>query len=132
MNYKLFDDGALDAHIRRLSLTSPPSPPRRRPLSQGDSQVGVFSEIGYRESATDREEGVVAFFDPVPGFGFVIPAGSDPADKTANLYLSIHALKRSGLLSIEKGTKIAFRREQSRHAGRKAECQDIRLLDDAA
>jgi cold shock CspA family protein len=93
--------------------------------------VGVHSEIGYREVAADREEGVVAFFDLVRGYGFVTPAGADPADKSAGLYLSIHALKRAGISLLAKGDRIEYRKEASKYPGRKPEAQDIRLMQAA-
>jgi cold shock CspA family protein len=128
--FKLFDDPDLDQHIRLLSLQSSQTPALERrepPLpKKGVLNVGVFAETGYRESG-DREEGVVAFFDVVRGFGFVIPAGTDATDKSAHLYLSVHALKRAGISSLAKGDKITFRREESRHVGRKAEAQQIEM-----
>jgi cold shock CspA family protein len=54
-----------------------------------------------------REEGTVAFFDATRGYGFCVPGGADPTDKSQNLYISIHALKRAGL-SFNKGDKIGF------------------------
>jgi cold shock CspA family protein len=93
--------------------------------------MGVHSEIGYREAA-DREQGVVAFYDPRKNFGFAIPDGADPTDRTQSLYISGAALARSGVGALEKGDRIRFRREQPRHKGRKCEVQDVELVEKAA
>ena len=67
----------------------------------------------------------------VRGFGFVVPAGTDATDKSQHLYLSAHALRRAGIASVEKGARIEYRKKVSRHAGRKPECQDVRLIEAA-
>jgi cold shock CspA family protein len=78
----------------------------------------------------DREEGTIVFFDHARGFGFCAADGTDPTDKSRNLYVSVHALRRAGLLSLNKGDRISFRREKRQ--GRKDEVQDIRVISPAA
>jgi cold shock CspA family protein len=136
MIYRLFDDAALDAHIHKLqgilkvpSQCQPrrksPSQPPKRPSPKGVSMI-------HSEESADREEGVIKFFDATRGFGFCCPVGCDPDDKSATLYVSAHAVKRANLASLDKGDKIRYRREVSKHPGRKPECQQIELLGKAA
>lgn len=77
---------------------------------------------------TNREEGIVQFFDKIRGFGFCTPAGDDPSDKSKSLFISGYAVKRAGLSSLGKGARIVFRREKSGQ-GRRDEVQDIELVD---
>jgi cold shock CspA family protein len=131
---RLFDDDAIDAHLRALSAhkTLQPTPPKRPSSKEGVLNVGVFSEIGYRESAADREEGIVRWFDQVREMGFVAPLGVDPADRANHLFLAGPALRRSGWVSVEKGDRITYRRQEARQPGKKAECQEIEIVERAA
>ena len=72
---------------------------------------------------------MIAFYDQAKGFGFACPAGVDPADKSRHLYVSVHALRRAGSASLNKGDRIEYRKEVPKYAGRKSECQDIMLLE---
>jgi cold shock CspA family protein len=94
--------------------------------------MGVHADIGYRESAADREQGKIVFFDVVRGFGFCCPDSADPTDKSQHLYVSVHAVKRAGLTSLSKGDTITCVREQSRHPGQKPEVQQIGIVERAA
>jgi cold shock CspA family protein len=79
-----------------------------------------------------REEGRVVFFNTAKEFGFCAPEGTDAGDRTQNLFISGYALKRAGIATLNKHDKISFRKEISKHPGRRPECQDIRLLDEIA
>jgi cold shock CspA family protein len=61
----------------------------------------------------------------------VASAFAPETEKGNHLYISVHAVKRSGLASLDRGDKIRFRREVSKYPGRKAECQDIEILERA-
>jgi cold shock CspA family protein len=76
-----------------------------------------------------REEGTIAFYDASKGFGFCVPDGVDPADKSLHCYISAHALRRAGISSLASGDRISFRREK--RTSRKDETQDI-VLEKAA
>jgi cold shock CspA family protein len=119
MNYKPFlEDARLCAHIESLQPKPTPAPRRKRnnhPMN----------------TPANTETGTIAFFDARKSFGFCIPDGADPTDRSQSLYVSGAALQRAGIATIEKGTRIRYRREQPKHAGRKCETQDIRLLDAA-
>jgi cold shock CspA family protein len=79
-----------------------------------------------------REEGTIAFYDATRGFGFAIPDGAEPTDKSQHLYVSGYAVKRARLASLDRGDRITYRREVSKHVGRKAECQQIEVIERAA
>jgi 'Cold-shock' DNA-binding domain len=63
MNYKLFDDRALDAHIRALSLDKSPPLKRQTPKKELKSMftgvVKMFSERGF--GFITRDDGSGAF-----------------------------------------------------------------------
>lgn len=78
---------------------------------------------------SEREEGVVCWFNSSRAMGFVAPAGVDAADRANHLFLAGAALRRSGLTSVQAGDRITYRREAPRKLGNKSEAQDIIKLE---
>jgi cold shock CspA family protein len=79
----------------------------------------------------ERETGVVIFYAADKGFGFVCPSGTSETDEAQHLYINGFAVRRAGIASLEKGDLITYRREVSKYAGRKNECQQIELIEKA-
>lgn len=77
-----------------------------------------------------RETGVICFFDHVRNFGFVQPEGSTGREN--NVFVSLAAVKRSRLETLDKGDKISFRREESQRRPGTFEAQQIALIEKAA
>jgi cold shock protein len=77
--------------------------------------------------------GRVKFYDQVRGFGFLTPDGVADEDRARHVYLHVAALRRSGLLSLKAGQRVAFELQPGRKPGMKDEAAAIRiLLDEAA
>jgi cold shock CspA family protein len=69
----------------------------------------------------------------VRGFGFVVPTGVADQDRDRNVYCHVAALRRSGLLSLKAGQRVAFELQPARKPGQKDEAATVRiLLDEAA
>lgn len=59
--------------------------------------------------------GVVKFFNPAKGFGFISP--DDGAD---DVFVHISAVQAAGLAGLDKGDRVAFELEMDRRSGRSA------------
>jgi cold shock protein len=81
---------------------------------------------------SDERSGTVAFFDAAKGFGFIVPDGTSPSERDRHLFVHANAIQRSGLETLTKGQRVAFRIQEPFRPGKKHEAQDLRLLDEAA
>jgi CspA family cold shock protein len=59
--------------------------------------------------------GTVKFFNPAKGFGFI-----SPHDGSADVFVHISAVERSGLSGLEDGDEVSFELEQDRRSGKLA------------
>ncbi len=80
--------------------TAQPRPPREnrfRPRDNGGGQ-------GYADGggATETLDGVVKWYDPARGFGFILPN-----DGGKDIFIHVTALRRSGLDGLEPGSRCA-------------------------
>jgi CspA family cold shock protein len=66
--------------------------------------------------------GIVKWFNPTKGFGFVAPE-----DKSKDVFIHISALERAGLTALAEGQKIEYEIGAGRD-GRTA-AENIRLVD---
>jgi CspA family cold shock protein len=89
--------------------TAAPRPPR-------DSRSRGRDEVG----ATEALDGVVKWYDPGRGFGFVLPN-----DGGKDIFVHITALRRSGLEGLEPGQAVRMKVAQAR---RGREAASIELL----
>jgi cold shock CspA family protein len=60
--------------------------------------------------------------------GFVAPDGTDPRDRSSQLFVHMMALQRAGLDDISIGAKISYAVRRAKFAGGKPECQEIELV----
>jgi cold shock protein len=81
---------------------------------------------------SDECSGTVAFFDVERNFGFIVPDGTSPNERDRHLFVHGNAVSRSGLSTLAKGQRVAFRVSEPRRPGMKNEAQGLRLLDEAA
>lgn len=51
----------------------------------------------------DKAKGTVKWFDPVKGYGFI-----QPDDGTADVFVHISDVQRSGLSNLNEGQKLSF------------------------
>jgi CspA family cold shock protein len=58
-------------------------------------------------------EGVVKWFDPKKGFGFI-----QPADGTKDVFVHVSAVERAGLYELREGQKVSYQLVQDRKTGR--------------
>lgn len=95
--------------------TAAPRPPREgRPRGRDNGSGG--GEAGPAESL----DGVVKWYDPARGFGFILPN-----DGGKDIFVHITALRRSGLEGLEPGQPVRMMVSQAR---RGREASSIELL----
>jgi len=103
------------------------APPSARPPRAGPS--GPRSFDGPRRPAGPPREtmgagsGVVKWFNPTKGFGFI-----QPSDGGSDVFVHISAVERAGLGSLADGQPISYDLEQDRRTG-KASATNLRLED---
>jgi len=57
--------------------------------------------------------GVVKWFNPTKGFGFIQPEGGGP-----DVFVHISAVERSGLGSLNEGQRVSFELERDKRSGK--------------
>lgn len=87
--------------------TAAPRAPRENRLRGRDGQ-------GDPPGATESLDGVVKWYDPARGFGFVLPN-----DGSKDIFVHITALRRSGIEMLEPGQAVRMTVAQARR-GREA------------
>jgi CspA family cold shock protein len=70
-------------------------------------------------------EGVVKWFDPKKGFGFI-----QPADGTKDVFVHVSAVERAGLYELREGQKVSYQLVQDRKTGRSS-AGNLQVLDAA-
>ncbi|MGE0766578.1 MAG: cold-shock protein [Hyphomicrobiaceae bacterium] len=57
-----------------------------------------------------RQTGIVKFFNPTKGFGFITPetGGKD-------VFVHVTAVERSGLTGLDEGMRVSFETEPDKH-----------------
>ncbi|HEV7157216.1 MAG TPA: cold-shock protein [Caulobacteraceae bacterium] len=71
--------------------------------------------------AVGAGSGVVKWFNPTKGFGFIQPNGGG-----ADVFVHISAVERAGLSSLSEGQTISYDLEQDRRSG-KSSATNLRL-----
>ncbi|SLN31197.1 cold-shock protein [Oceanibacterium hippocampi] len=68
-----------------------------------------------------RVNGTVKFFNQARGFGFITPDTGD-----GDVFVHISALERSGVASVDEGSKVSFEIEDDRR-GRGKQATNLQL-----
>jgi CspA family cold shock protein len=107
---------------------APPSarPPRSGPPGGArsfDRQDGPRRPAGPPRETMGAGSGVVKWFNPTKGFGFI-----QPSDGGSDVFVHISAVERAGLGSLADGQPISYDLEQDRRTG-KASATNLRLED---
>ncbi|WP_374573665.1 cold-shock protein [Phenylobacterium sp.] len=68
-------------------------------------------------------EGVVKWFNPVKGFGFIQPSGGG-----GDVFVHISAVERAGLSSLNEGQRVSFELTQDRRTG-KTSATNLQISD---
>ena len=101
-----------------LEVTGSSPVPPRAPRPAGGAPR--FNRGPVRE-AVGAGSGVVKWFNPTKGFGFIQPAGGG-----ADVFVHISAVERAGLTSLSEGQSVAYDLEQDRRSG-KSSATNLRL-----
>jgi cold shock CspA family protein len=115
----LFDDSAIDAHLRRLSMgRSLQRPAPRR----------------HQKEALKMYLGTIAWFNKDKNFGAVRPdAMIDGIDRDEDIFIPPGVARKTGLSSqITQGQRVEFGLRPSRRDQGKMEVDHIRILDPIA
>jgi cold shock protein len=104
--------------------SGPPSARSHRPA--GGARGFERSERGSPQRGGDRVaagpgSGVVKWFNPTKGFGFI-----QPNDDGGDVFVHISAVERAGLRGLDEGQPISYEIEQDRRTG-KASATNLRL-----
>lgn len=106
--------GRAATHVIELDeSTAQPRPPRENRFRQRDD-----GHAG--DGASEMLEGVVKWYDPARGFGFILPN-----DGGNDIFIHVTALRRSGLDGLEPGQPVRMSVSQAR---RGREASQITLL----
>lgn len=103
-------------------LGAGPAPRRAAPSYGAPARRGPPPERGGRApgAVTGSGHGVVKWFNPVKGFGFIQPAGGG-----GDVFVHVSAVERAGLHGLNEGQTIAYDIEQDRSG--KASAVNLRL-----
>jgi CspA family cold shock protein len=78
---------------------------------------------GQRREPAGSGSGIVKWFNPTKGFGFI-----QPSDGGSDVFVHISAVERAGLGSLADGQAVSYDLEQDRRTG-KASATNLRLND---
>jgi CspA family cold shock protein len=112
---------AIDLEVTGFSDV--PRTPRPPPPSRGgfDRRGQDGGGRGGARDAVGAGSGVVKWFNPTKGFGFIQPSGGG-----ADVFVHISAVERAGLSSLAEGQSISYDLEQDRRSG-KSSATNLRL-----
>jgi CspA family cold shock protein len=102
--------------------TAAPRPPRdvRPPRRDFDDGAGYGGGGGGSGGPTEQLDGVVKWYDPARGFGFVLPS-----DGGKDVFVHVTALRRAGIDDLQPGQNVRMEVAQAR---RGREASSIELL----
>ena len=100
---------------------SSPVPKSPRPPRSFDRRADGGGARGPMREAIGAGSGVVKWFNPTKGFGFIQPSGGG-----ADVFVHISAVERAGLSSLSEGQTISYDLEQDRRSG-KSSATNLRL-----
>lgn len=134
VTYELEQDrrsGKLAAVDLQVTGSAPASDRGRRPSPAGRSydregadrgppRRGVKSD-GHMREPMGSGSGVVKWFNPTKGFGFIQPNGGG-----GDVFVHISQVERAGLNGLDEGQAVSYEIEQDRRTG-KASATNLRL-----
>ena len=127
VEYELEQDrrsGKMSAVDLQLLASGPPSTQSRRPGGGGrgfDRAEREPPQRGGGHTAMGSGSGIVKWFNPAKGFGFI-----QPRDGGGDVFVHISAVERAGLRGLEEGQSISYEVEQDRRTG-KASATNLRI-----
>jgi cold shock protein len=125
VDYELEQDrrsGKMSAVDLQLLASGPPSTKARRPTGGGrgfDRAERAPPRSGG--GAMGSGSGVVKWFNPAKGFGFI-----QPRDGGGDVFVHISAVERAGLRGLDEGQSVSYDVEQDRRTG-KASATNLRI-----
>lgn len=84
-----------------------------RSASQGAGGAGARASGGAPRESAGAGSGVVKWFNPAKGFGFIQADGGGP-----DIFVHISAVERAGLRGLNEGQQISYDLEQDRRSGK--------------
>lgn len=105
---------SLPARPRRPSFDRAPSERRDGGFSRGATAPNRGAPLG-------AGSGVVKWFNPTKGFGFI-----QPDEGGGDVFVHISAVERAGLNGLDEGQRVSYELEQDRRTG-KASAANLRL-----
>ncbi len=135
VNFEVEQDrrsGKLAAVDLQVTARGAPSARPPRPSYGGGGGGGGFDRQdrgprggggggGSRGAPMGAGSGVVKWFNPTKGFGFIQPDGGG-----ADVFVHISAVERAGLNSLAEGQQVSFEMEEDRRTG-KASATNLRI-----
>jgi CspA family cold shock protein len=116
---------AIDLEVIGFSPPTPQRQDRAGSPRQGNNRQGHERSprraSSHAEPAGGSAAGVVKWFNPTKGFGFI-----QPNDGGKDVFVHISAVERAGLRGLEEGQAIGFDLEQDRRTG-KTSATNLRL-----
>jgi len=117
--------GKLEAiELERTGSGPAPGPRSARPAPQQrgyDSAPRRSSTGGHDRDPAGSGSGVVKWFNPAKGFGFI-----QPSDGGGDVFVHISAVEQAGWRGLDEGQAVAFDLEQDRRSG-KTSATNLRL-----
>ena len=77
--------------------------------------MGLCTFVFLIKKGIAMTTGVVKFFNPSKGFGFI-----QPDDGSKDVFVHISAVERSGMRSLDEGQKVSFEVVADRKTGKSA------------
>jgi cold shock protein len=99
--------------------TAQPRPPREGRLRQRDDGGGGYHGGHGGGGPAESLDGVVKWYDPARGFGFILPN-----DGGKDIFVHVTALRRSGLDALEPGQPVRMMVSEARR-GREASAIEL-------
>jgi CspA family cold shock protein len=107
--------GRAVAQVLQLDAsTATPRAPRENRFRGGGGREGHADGYDEPGGATESLDGVVKWYDPARGFGFILPH-----DGSKDIFVHVTALRRSGIDMLEPGQPVRMMVAQARR-GREA------------
>jgi CspA family cold shock protein len=110
---------AIDLEVTGSSPVS--RPPRAGPPRTFERRGGDGAGRAAPRESMGAGSGVVKWFNPTKGFGFIQPNGGGQ-----DVFVHISAVERAGLSSLAEGQTISYDLEQDRRSG-KSSATNLRL-----
>jgi CspA family cold shock protein len=73
--------------------------------------------------SSDKQQGVVKFFNASKGFGFIKPDSGE-----RDIFVHISALNKSNIDELDEGDKVEFDTEPSRKEGKGPQAINLKVL----